>query len=80
LRGQILEKIGQPQNAEEYWRQQLAQAKDSYQRGLFETALSNHLAIKQDYSAFIGKKLKLLSRTYREILLPKSQIQTVCKN
>lgn len=59
LRGQILEKIGQPQNAEEYWRQQLAQAKDSYQRGLFETALSNHLAIKQDYSAFIGKKAQI---------------------
>nr|WP_314371066.1 hypothetical protein [uncultured Acinetobacter sp.] len=59
LRGQILEKIGQPQNAEEYWHQQLAQAKDSYQRGLFETALSNHLAIKQDYSAFIGKKAQI---------------------
>ena len=59
LRGQILEKIGQPHNAEEYWRQQLAQAKDSYQRGLFETALSNHLAIKQDYSAFIGKKAQI---------------------
>ncbi|MCM1958641.1 hypothetical protein NCZ17_04575 [Acinetobacter modestus] len=59
LRGQILEKIGQPQNADEYWRQQLAQAKDSYQRGLFETALSNHLAIKQDYSAFIGKKAQI---------------------
>lgn len=59
LRGQILEKIGQPQNAEEYWRQQLAQAKDSYQRGLFETALSNHFAIKQDYSAFIGKKAQI---------------------
>lgn len=59
LRGQILEKIGQPQNAEEYWRQQLVQAKDSYQRGLFETALSNHLAIKQDYSAFIGKKAQI---------------------
>jgi len=59
LKGQILEKIGQPQNAEEYWRQQLAQAKDSYQRGLFETALSNHLAIKQNYSAFIGKKAQI---------------------
>ena len=59
LRGQILEKIGQPQNAEEYWRHQLAQPKDSYQRGLFETALSNHLAIKQDYSAFIGKKAQI---------------------
>ena len=59
LRGQILEKIGQPQNAEEYWHQQLTQAKDSYQRGLFETALSNHLAIKQDYSAFIGKKAQI---------------------
>lgn len=59
LRGQILEKIGQPQNAEEYWRQQLAQAKDSYQRGLFETALSNHLAIRQNYSAFIGKKAQI---------------------
>lgn len=59
LRGQILEKIGQPQNAEQYWRQQLAQSKDSYQRGLFETALSNHLAIKQDYSAFIGKKTQI---------------------
>ena len=59
LKGQILEKIGQPQNAEEYWHQQLTQAKDSYQRGLFETALSNHLAIKQDYSAFIGKKAQI---------------------
>lgn len=59
LRGQILEKIGQPQNSEEYWRQQLAQAKDSYQKGLFETALSNHLAARQDYSAFIGKKAKM---------------------
>jgi hypothetical protein len=59
LRGQILEKIGKPQNAEEYWHQQLTQAKDSYQRGLFETALSNHLAIKQDYSAFIGKKAQI---------------------
>ncbi|WP_087544271.1 hypothetical protein [Acinetobacter sp. WCHA29] len=59
LRGQILEKIGQPQNAEEYWHQELTQAKDSYQRSLFETALSNHLAIKQDYSAFIGKKAQI---------------------
>ncbi len=59
LRGQILEKIGQPQNAEEYWHQELTQAKDSYQRSLFETALSNHLAIKQDYSAFIGEKAQI---------------------
>ena len=59
LKGQILEKTGQKQLAEHYWNQQFAQAKDSYQKGLFETALSNHLAARQDYSAFIGKKAKM---------------------
>jgi hypothetical protein len=59
LKGQILEKTGQKQLAEHYWNQQFAQAKDSYQKGLFETALSNHLAARQDYSAFIGKKAQM---------------------
>ncbi|WP_333660971.1 hypothetical protein [Acinetobacter sp.] len=59
LKGQILEKTGQKQAAEQYWNQQFAQARDSFQKGLFETALSNHLAAKQDYSAFIGKKAKI---------------------
>lgn len=59
LKGQILEKLGQNQTAEEYWTNQLAQARTLYQKGLFETALSNHLNIKQDYSAFIGKQAKI---------------------
>ena len=59
LKGQLLEKTGQKQKAEQYWNQQLAQAKNSYQRGLFETALSNHLATQQNYSAFVGKKAKI---------------------
>ncbi|MBD3842787.1 MAG: hypothetical protein IE909_13065, partial [Campylobacterales bacterium] len=59
LKGQILEKLGQNQTAEEYWTNQLAQARTLYQKGLFETALSKHLNIKQDYSAFIGKQAKI---------------------
>ena len=59
LKGQILEKLGQNQTAEEYWTNQLAQAHTLYQKALFETALSKHLNIKQDYSAFIGKQAKI---------------------
>ncbi|RZG85709.1 hypothetical protein EXE10_09245 [Acinetobacter sp. WCHAc060033] len=55
LKGQILEKTN-PTQAEQYWSQLLNKSKNTYQRGLFETALSNHLNTKQDVSAFIGKK------------------------
>ncbi len=55
LKGQILEKTN-PAQAEQYWSQLLSKSKNSYQRGLFETALSNHLNSKQDVNAFIGKK------------------------
>ncbi|KXZ69237.1 hypothetical protein AVENLUH5627_01670 [Acinetobacter venetianus] len=59
LRGQILEKTEQKNTTEAYWGQLLAHAKDNYQKSLFETALSNHLNAKQDYSAFIGKTAKI---------------------
>ena len=55
LKGQILEKTN-PSQAEQYWSQLLNKSKNTYQRGLFETALSNHLNTKQDVNSFIGKK------------------------
>lgn len=54
LKGQIVEK-NNPTQAEQYWTQWLNKSKNAYQRGLFETALSNHLNQKQDINAFIGK-------------------------
>ena len=54
LKGQILEK-NNPAQAEQYWLQWLSKSKNNYQRGLFETALSNHLNSKQEVNAFIGK-------------------------
>ena len=58
LKGQILEKSNSTQ-AEQYWAQLLNKSKNSFQRGLFETALSNHLITKQDVNAFIGKKPRI---------------------
>ena len=54
LKGQILETINKTQ-AEQYWAQQLSKAKNSNQRGLFETALANHLNSKQDITPFLSK-------------------------
>ena len=59
LRGQILEKTASKAAAEQYWKQMLAQSKNSYHTGLFETALSKHLAARQDYAAYIGNKAKI---------------------
>ena len=55
LKGQILEKTN-PTQAEQYWSNLLSQSKNSAQRGLFETALSNHMVAKQNTNAFIGHK------------------------
>lgn len=58
LKGQILEKTA-PQQAERYWTELLAHAKNDNQRGLFETALSKHLNQRQDYAAYIGTSAKI---------------------
>ncbi|ALH96401.1 hypothetical protein AOY20_13105 [Acinetobacter equi] len=55
LKGKILEQINQNQ-AEQYWEEQLKQAKTSYQKGLFELTLAKNLNNKQEVNAFIGKK------------------------
>lgn len=55
LKGQILEKTN-PAQAMQYWSQLLNKSKNVQQRGLFETALSNHFNDQQDINAFIGKK------------------------
>lgn len=55
LKGQILEKSNASQ-AEQYWSNLVSQSKNTAQRGLFETALSNHMNAKQNINAFIGNK------------------------
>ena len=54
LRGQALEKIN-PVQAESYWTQRIKSTNSEQQRSLFATALSNHLAQKQNAAAFTGK-------------------------
>ncbi|MEB3752919.1 hypothetical protein [Acinetobacter sp. MD2(2019)] len=68
LKGKILDQIS-PTQAETYWREQLAQAKRSDARGLFELALMPYLIKKQEVAAFIGK-----NPTIRQLNLQKNFI------
>ena len=59
LKGRILEKLGQTQNAQQYWEGWLSQSKSIEQRGLFELMLYPHYAQQQSANLFIGSNAKI---------------------
>ena len=59
LKGRILEKLGQTQNAQQYWEGWLSHSKEVEQRGLFELMLYPHYAQQQSANVFIGSNAKI---------------------